>query len=695
MKEKFWAIIGYITGIERGHKALSDINIPEQFQADERDGSAVGRNLNAAFLIALAGESHARYKEAVEYLNHFEAHPSWGEVASFYKSGLSLIHSEIADRYDEDEEFKESFDHLYSWVTEPENLKRHKETVEKIRQVFFPEGVGVCDNRDERIKELREKRRVKILRPNPSPIKNPVREILFTSNVLITTPLASKEIDELALSPSLKQILRQVVQEEQMYWYDHPIPVGIEPEHNEIIYGLEGLDRAVAFEKDRKTIGQAERLTCLLSVSVTHKGLQEIAKKYLEDELRRQGKIQHLNIYVFTEEDTRRLLEEVLIPAAGRYTDLKDHESLYKVIGVDGEYGRHYSFLKAIAAFWQVLIDPEIKGTFKIDLDQVFPQKELVEQTGASAFEHFKTPLWGAEGIDSEGEAVELGMVAGALVNKKDIEYSLFSPDVCFPPEAAKGDELIFFSRLPQALSTEAEMMTRYTDSILDGKNNCLQRIHVTGGICGILISSLRRYRPFTPTFIGRAEDQAYILSVLFSNTRQKLRYLHKDGLIMRHDKEAFAGEAIKMAATGKLLGDYLRILLFSYYCRALPWSLERIKDAIDPFTGCFVSKIPVTIVYLRFALKTASLFNDRTGERGGQALEFLQAGGRRLYRAIQKLTKEPCPLIEQFKKEQGGWKAFYDILDTLERSIKEDDSYALELKERAISIVNDCRIRL
>ena len=61
--------------------------------------------------------------------------------------------------------------------------------------------------------------------------------------------------------------------------------------------------------------------------------------------------------------------------------------------------------------------------------------------------------------------------------------------------------------------STVAEMMARYDGAPQDGRARCLERIHVTGGTNGILIDALRRHRPFTPTFIGRAEDQAYLLT--------------------------------------------------------------------------------------------------------------------------------------------------------------------------------------
>jgi hypothetical protein len=76
-------------------------------------------------------------------------------------------------------------------------------------------------------------------------------------------------------------------------------------------------------------------------------------------------------------------------------------------------------------------MDPEIIATFKIDLDQVFPQEELVEQSKASAFEHFKTALWGACGVDSEGHPIELGMIAGALSMKR-ISASRSSPRMSY-----------------------------------------------------------------------------------------------------------------------------------------------------------------------------------------------------------------------------------------------------------------------
>ncbi|MCK5505710.1 MAG: hypothetical protein KAJ10_11130, partial [Thermodesulfovibrionia bacterium] len=171
------------------------------------------------------------------------------------------------------------------------------------------------------------------------------------------------------------------------------------------------------------------------------------------------------------------------------------------------------------------------------------------------------------------------------------------------------------------------------------------------------------------------------------------LRYVHKDGLIMRHDKEAFAAEAIRMAATGKIIGDYIRTLMFSYYVKALPWPFEDIKNGIDPFTGCFVSRIPLTVVYLRFALKLASFFADNSKEKNLQGLEFFRMGVKRLNETIQQLTSNSNPLLEQFNKEKNGWSIYYEILDKAEDGIKNEDPVSLELQKKARTLVENCRI--
>lgn len=660
------------------------------FDEGSTEASDIAKTLNSAFLISIAGDGHPLYGKAQEYLKNMLHTPTWKDVAEFYTQGIAIVQNEIKNTCNNDPEFADRLRTLFEWMSKKENVINKYEAVENIWTVFFPEGVGVKSHHKEFIEKLRTKRTVTIRQLSPLPISDPFHQILFTSNVLLTIPPASKSFEEFQFSKILAQKLNETIHEDQLYWYDHPIQIGVEPEKNEALYGLRGLDDAVGYEHDRGKLGDNENLTCVLSVSVTHRGLQKIAKTYLEEEFARSGGLKNVDVFVFTEADTNEIINEVLVPAAVRYLQNDNAKDLLAVFGVDGEYGRHYSFLKAIAAFWNIFIQPDIKATFKIDLDQVFPQDKLVKESGATAFEHLKSPLWGATGTDPSGHPVELGMIAGTLVNQKDIEKSIFTPDVPFPHRDLTPDEHIFFSPLPQALSTEAEMLTRYNGAAIDGIKKCIQRIHVTGGTVGIRVDSLFKYRPFTPSFIGRAEDQAYILSVL-NKEGTRLGYAHECGLIMRHDKETFAQESIESAYIGKLLGDYIRILYFSAYARALDGNTKKIKDMLDPFTGCFISKIPSTVVHLRFTLKASSFF---TAGKGKQGLDFINAGVRRISKALDFVKGEHGQLKEQYTKECLGWDLFFDTLTAVEKAIELEDAFALDLCDKAKGIVEKCLIR-
>ncbi len=627
--------------------------------------------LNDAFMQALAGDTDTK-KPALGYLEKIAGNTGQDtklrHAAQFYLAGLTEINREI--------------DAKSGVLPELNNALKQPDPAEKPWEqfwaVFFPEALDTINDSKAAVKSLREKRRIEITNPNPDPIDKPIEQILFTSNVLLTLPPADADINTLDLPPELKQKIHAIADEPQRYWYDHPIPIGITPEQNEILYGLRNLDQAIEFERQRGTFTEGE-LSCILSVSVTHQGLQAIAKDYIEDLMNRHGRLKHIALYIFTEEDTQKLIYETLAPVARHYLHTEDAEKLLTVFGVDGEYGRHYSFLKAIAALWQLTINPNIKATFKIDLDQVFPQEKLVEQTGHSAFEHFKNPYWGAEGTDYQGNPVTLSMIAGALVNESDIHHSLFTPDVKLTASLPIYDEWVFHSKLPQAISTEAEMMTRANDLPSD---TVLQRVHVTGGTNGILIDSLKHYRPFTPSFIGRAEDQAYILSVMHQSPR--LAYLHAPGLIMRHDKEAFAQQAIESAAIGKLIGDYIRILYFSAYADTLPQGAAHIKENLQPFTGCFISNIPKTVVWLRFCLKAARFFNE---EQTGKGRQFILEGAQRLLSALAFIDEEKNLLADQYQYEQQGWELFYNSLEQLGNALNAEDSFTEKIKQSAMNV--------
>ena len=657
-----------------------------QFDENNKD---VAKRINAAFLIAICGTDHPLYNRAKAFLDRMATSSQWKDAAEFYLMGIEQIKKEIESIGKVNKTLSHSINALYSWISNGENLKNTDEILEKIWTVFFPEAVNIRKRKHELETALRQKRKVTIDRLGSNPLSDPAQQLLITSNALLTLPTSSRSIKDLALSEDLKKKIHLIMQDKQSYWYDHPIPLGVKPENNEIQHGLKGLKEALSFERKRGNAKKGARLTCVLSVSVTHTGLHAIAKPYLKETLSEIDGFDDLDVYVFSESDTEQIRRDILMPAAEHYFKSDQAEALLGVFGVDGEYGRHYSFLKAIAAFWKVLIDSEKSATFKIDLDQVFPQDTLVKQTGASAFEHFCTPLWGAKGNDASGQPLELGMIAGALVNESDIASSLFTPDVQYPNRSLTPDEHIFFSQLPQALSTDAEMMTRYGADEPDGEKTCIQRIHITGGTNGILLDPLFRYRPFTPSFMGRAEDQAFILSVLTKPGR-RLAYVHKDGFIMRHDKHAFAQEAIQTAHVGKLIGDYVRILYFSAYANVIARDISVVKNILDPFTGCFISQIPFTVVFLRFALKATSFF-DLDEDKNG--MEFITEGAKRLKRATHFVQGEDSMLKRQYEKEQSGWNLYYDTLLAIKDALTRNDHFAVDLRKKAQSIIRSCNI--
>ena len=690
MKEHFTSIIYTLLQPKREKDTFSILDPTQQLDEKRTDKVGIAQSLNAAFLIALADRKHPESKRAKRFLTRMKDSSEWAHIATFYLNGIDVVHREIESVCTNDRNFSHRLKTLSTWMSNNKNLNKTEETIEKIWSVFFPEANDILTNKHQRVKALRAKRTVTIEKLNATPITDPAQQVLFTSNVLLTIPSKSESLNDLPLSNNLKNKLRNIMSEPQVFTYDHPIRLGIDPEKTEVLYGLRGLETAFEFERDRGTMSCDAKPICVLSVSVTHRGIRNIAKRYLEELFVHSQSLKNINVYVFTETDTQRIVNEILAPAAMHYLRHTDAKELLSVFGVDGEYGRHYSFLKAVAAFLSIFIHPKIKATFKIDLDQVFPQKELVKQTGNSALEHLKTSLWGAHCLDSHGQPLELGMIAGSLVNQQDIEKSLFTPDIPFPNFALSPDEYIFFSTLPQALSTEAEMMTRYTKNKLNGKKTCIQRIHVTGGTNGILIDSLRRYRPFTPSFIGRAEDQAYILSII-ANPGTKLRYVHKDGLIMRHDKEVCAQEGVQSAYINKIVGDYVRILYFSAYAKALTNDVATLKDEIDPFTGCFISKIPASITYLRFGLKAASFFASGEQDHG---FEFIKIGAKRITNALDFVHGENSMLKQRYEKERLSWNLYYDILSAVENALKNNDSFALELRKKAESIIHQCYVK-
>ena len=241
------------------------------------------------------------------------------------------------------------------------------------------------------------------------------------------------------------------------------------------------------------------------------------------------------------------------------------------------------------------------------------------------------------------------------------------------------------------AVSTRAELMTRYGyPGFPDGEKQALQRIHVTGGTNGIRFDALRKHRPFTPSFVGRAEDQAYILSVLDADSeRMRLAYAHASGLIMRHDKEAFATEAVKAGKAGSYVGDLVRLFVFSSYAEMLPGGPRAVKSLVDPFTGCFISPMPATLAFLRLALHLLGAEGGSEQERQ----ELLNLASRRLEPWTTDLPAMKNRLRVSLEEERQAWQEYFDALEKLESDIEAGSPEAAKASEKFSKLLEHCRV--
>ncbi len=498
-------------------------------------------------------------------------------------------------------------------------------------EIFCPEAFETSKTPDILKNKLLKKRKLSNIRESKNLIVNPAKEILFSSNVLITTPsdFSSPNIPE-----NIKYDLKEFKNINQSFWYDHPIPLDALGHENEIIYGLKNLDDAIAFEVQRNNIGKSDKISLVLSVSVTHIGLEKIALKYLKSVIKKYLNLKYIDVFLFDEETCYKITSN-LFP---------EKDQTNNIMGVNGNYGRHFTFLKYILLLWNKIIDADIRYSFKIDLDQIFDQEVLLKTTGFSIFEIFKNQRnWGGSAVDQEGNIVDLGLLAGALVNKQDISLGLFTPDVKRPINKDLLSKLtskkIFCPEWPQSISTETELMYKSDD---------IQRIHVTGGTTGITLDSLKKWAPFTPSFINRAEDQAFGISTIQEG--EYLSHCHGKNLIMRHDKHAFATKSIEMSKLGKEIGNLERILLFSHYAREHKLGYEKLKHRLWPFTSSFLSQYPELLTGLIFLID--GCFN------GG---DYVSSGSKRLMNThLFCKTK----LNIQLQNEKIFWK---DLVERLE----------------------------
>ena len=294
---------------------------------DER-GPKNPKRMCRAFLELVGSEPHSPARErSARELEQWARDPKWCEIAWLFERGADIVEIEVADALGREHDLRTRLSDLATALeaSRARSPATHAKLIRHFWEVFLPDAVGVVEDWEPRILELRRRRTVDIESLCSAPVEHPARDLLWTSNVLLTVHDPDTSPGDLHLEPGFLRRLESIDSGEQKYWYDHPVQIGVAPERNEILYGLRGMSEMLRFEKKRRAAGPTDRLSVALSVSVTHPGLESVAREYVQGALAQANDTSALDVYVFTEADTRRLAEDFLCPAA-RLFDLEGQE---------------------------------------------------------------------------------------------------------------------------------------------------------------------------------------------------------------------------------------------------------------------------------------------------------------------------------------------------------------------------------
>ena len=461
--------------------------------------------------------------------------------------------------------------------------------------------------------EIVKRWRLKEIMPAPEPPRP--EEIVFQLNGLYTTPDPELQAD--AKAPSPTDYGRRIAD------YDHPVPLYAEGEEHELAGCLKELDLDIGFEKSKGTLAAGHRLSVIVSISVTHEGLEEPVTIWVEETVRRLG-LKNLAVFLLSELTVEAISNELL-------------EKRFDVFTVRGEYAAHFNALKYV----QLLFERGLgcRAGFKLDTDEGIRSRELYEATGKSWLSTLCHPFWGGSGVDCEGREATLGFGVGEYVNNTDIlrlgyEDALREPDVKVP--GSYGTENIFFNK--QFAHGRATALYNRFNRIED----CVSHPVLKGGGYGITNESLAGSLPFCLSVVGRAEDQQFY----FHGLSMGLRGLFNPNLRIAHYKERVRSREQGTEAR-RFAGDMYRLLLFSKIADHLG-----VKKDIDPMPGVFAGGLALPQA-LFSALYRAYVFctENRTGDAHFLLNECLPALGE-LDRRIAS------GMIEKlFKSEGNGWR--------------------------------------
>ena len=188
-KRPFQKIIGRLVGLSQEHKGLANINVYKQFRRQGNGRTVRWRRLNAAFLICLCGNKHPCYSEAMDLIENTKNDSNLGNVSNFFSYGSSKIFHELSHLAKQDSTFEIRLHRTASLLEKPPQHVDTGATLENIWGIFFPEGVDILKGITERVRALRNRRRIKITKLNSQALTDPGKQVLFTSNIALGSAL--------------------------------------------------------------------------------------------------------------------------------------------------------------------------------------------------------------------------------------------------------------------------------------------------------------------------------------------------------------------------------------------------------------------------------------------------------------------------------------------------------------------------
>jgi hypothetical protein len=456
-------------------------------------------------------------------------------------------------------------------------------------------------------------------------------EVVLQFNALYTVP----ETIPAGLPEQLAEEGRRVMQDpgKKIADYDHPVHLFDSGKSHELESCLPELDEEIAFEKERGVLPRDYRVPVLLSVSVTHEGIDELAGKWIHELVEKAG-YRHLELFVLTEGICRALREELF-------------DGDFPLFSVFGKYARHFNALK----YGQLLLEKAIgvRAGFKLDTDEGIRSRDLYRATGATWFQTMCHPYWGGRARDPRGNEVELAVNEGEYVNSSDIdrlgyEQALRTPDVTVP-DTWTGPGMFFQKGFAHGRVTA--LYNRF-DSVEEGISHPV----VKGGGYGISNEGLRRAAPFTFSWVGRAEDQQFY----FSGLGGGIRGIFQPNLRIAHYKGAVAGSEKKTAA-GRFLGDMYRLILFQALVEK--WG---VKDEIDPMPGVFAG--PLARAQAAFSLLYKSC--EFASKGNAEAAEFLLTEGAEELLELEERIDDGT--VDRLADEEAEhWRRFVTAVEKVE----------------------------